>query len=649
MSTHNRCLTKSRFQLGMQCPSKLFYAGKASEYANSSVEDSFLAALADGGFQVGALAREYFSNGHMIDALDDETSLTQAESLLKYKDVVIFEATFRAANLLVRTDILVKKGNRLDLIEVKSKSYDETKDAGLINSKGEIASTWKPYVMDVAFQRYVLTQACPQFQVHSWMMLPDKKAISSSDGLNQKFEIVVDENDDRIRVVNVTPLRDAEREHPMLTRIDVNALCDQIELDSLGVDFGPDDFAERVDWLASHYEQGEKIVTSIGSHCKDCEYHATLEDRKAGLKCGFRECWQQALGWSDTDFDDPTILELWDFRKKDALLADKRAKLVDVTEQDIRPQPDARPGLSRKERQWLQVEKVQARDDSTWIDTAGLRREVDSWKYPLHFIDFETSRVAIPFHRNRRPYEMIAFQFSHHVMDQDGNVQHKTEFLDTEPTSFPNFEFVRQLRKALKKDQGSVFCYSSHENSTLSAIQRQLQNSELTEVSDRDELINFIQAFQEEEMIDLFKLVKRYYYSPQMKGSNSLKAVLPALLNESEFLRQKYAQPIYGAEDGITSLNFEDKTWIKFEDGQVVDPYQQLPNLFADVSNRELERLSELSDGGAAMIAYAKLQSERLSPEERQEIKAALLRYCELDTLAMVMMCEAWIDAIHST
>jgi hypothetical protein len=52
----------------------------------------------------------------------------------------------------------------------------------------------------------------------------------------------------------------------------------------------------------------------------------------------------------------------------------------------------------------------------------------------------------------------------------------------------------------------------------------------------------------------------------------------------------------------------------------------------------------ELKDGGAAMTAYAKMQFEDMSDYERKELRAALQRYCELDTLAMVMIYEAWVD-----
>ncbi len=49
--------------------------------------------------------------------------------------------------------------------------------------------------------------------------------------------------------------------------------------------------------------------------------------------------------------------------------------------------------------------------------------EMSSWVYPLHFIDFETTMVALPFNKGRKPYEGIAFQFSHHVIQEDGEVE----------------------------------------------------------------------------------------------------------------------------------------------------------------------------------------------------------------------------------
>ncbi|WP_058483846.1 hypothetical protein [Legionella spiritensis] len=55
-----------------------------------------------------------------------------------------------------------------------------------------------------------------------------------------------------------------------------------------------------------------------------------------------------------------------------------------------------------------------------------------------------------------------------------------------------------------------------------------------------------------------------------------------------------------------------------------------------------------LKEGGAATIAYAKLQFTHMSQFERQELRKALLKCCELDTLAMVMIVEAWFNILEN-
>ena len=153
-------------------------------------------------------------------------------------------------------------------------------------------------------------------------------------------------------------------------------------------------------------------------------------------------------------------------------------------------------------------------------------------------------------------------------------------------------------------------------------------------------------------MVDLWHLVKRYYYDPHTKGSNSIKQVLPAVLNSSEYLQEKYSKPIYGSESGIKSLNFEDWVWLEKKDGEVVDPYKKLPKLFEDVTDKNFEILSEedeLANGGAALTAYGRMQFSEMSDVEREELAKGLLRYCELDTLAMVMIYEAWREWVRDS
>ena len=144
-------------------------------------------------------------------------------------------------------------------------------------------------------------------------------------------------------------------------------------------------------------------------------------------------------------------------------------------------------------------------------------------------------------------------------------------------------------------------------------------------------------------MIDLCKVVKDYYYNPYTNGSNSIKAVLPASLNSSEFLKKKYSQPIGNIK--LTSQNFpSNHIWLQMEDDKIINPYKTLPSLFENWNDTELEDnisdIENIADGGAALTAYAKLQYVDMTIKERDEITQGLLKYCELDTLAMVMIYE---------
>ena len=106
--SNQRYLTKSRFKLATECPTKLFYTGK-KEYPDQSMEDSFLAALAEGGFQVGELAKAYHPDGHDIESLDYKTAIEQTNALLERENVTIFEAAIRHENLFIRIDVLRKR------------------------------------------------------------------------------------------------------------------------------------------------------------------------------------------------------------------------------------------------------------------------------------------------------------------------------------------------------------------------------------------------------------------------------------------------------------------------------------------------------------------------------------------------------------
>lgn len=650
--TKPRYLTKSRFKLATECPTKLFYTGKRSVYADQSLDDPFLRELAKGGFQVGELAKLYFPGGHNIDELDYETSLSKTNDLLQQENVTIFEAAVLFENLFIRIDVLKKTGNLLELFEVKAKSYRSSEELGpFLNAAGDkLNASGRSYVLDVAFQAYVLRSAFPNLTVRSYLMMADKDARCSTDGLNQKFRIEKD-GDGRTRAVASTNITDEDLNPQIITPLAVDALC-ELAYDEFG---GLAEFENTVKTFATSYERDEKIAPIPSKVCGTCQFHASTDDKSKGLQSGFEECWKASFKVSDEKLPEDTVLPIWDFRRKDAVISEGRAFMKELTEEDIAVREDDKPGISRTQRQWMQIRKQVDQDDSVFLDKDGLRSEMASWNFPLHFIDFETTAVAVPFNKGHRPYEHIAFQFSHHVVREDGRVEHKSQFLKAAPGTFPNYDFLRALKGALELDGGTIFRYATHENSYLNHLYKQLMDDP-NPPEDRDDLFAFIKTISvsakdatekwngPRAMVDMLELVKRFHYDPRTKGSNSIKKVLPAILSRSEYLKRKYSAPVYGNAE-IPSLNFKDFTWFVERDGDIVDPYQLLPKLFQDIDQQQLDLLSdgdELADGGAALTAYARLQFEEMSDYERKEIEGALLKYCELDTFAMVMIYEAW-------
>jgi hypothetical protein len=325
--------------------------------------------------------------------------------------------------------------------------------------------------------------------------------------------------------------------------------------------------------------------------------------------------------------------------------------MQELTEDDFNIKPIA-GRISPSERQWIQVEKAVDKDSSIYVEKEELKQEMDKWVFPLHFIDFETSTVALPFTAGRKPYEQVAFQFSHHKYNEDGTIEHQSQYINNTPGEFPNFIFARALQSAIGNDSGSIFKFATHENSIVNAIIIQLEESQET---DKKELIAFLKSISQStakqaetwkgdrNMIDLCKVVKDYYYNPYTKGSNSIKAVLPASLNSSQFLKKKYCNPI--GTIGLSSHNFPTgHIWLKMDGDKVINPYKNLVPLFENWDDSEMEDnlsdMENIADGGAALTAYAKLQYVDMTTKERDEITQGLLKYCELDTLAMVMIYE---------
>ena len=648
-----RYLTKSRFKQALECPTKLFYTKKVL-YPSSNKGDAFLQSLAEGGFQVEELARMQFPEGKAI--LGDDWNYSElaerTKVLLQEENVTIFEAAFLYKNLFIRVDILKKVGDKIQLIEVKAKSVNKETHQGFFNKNGTVNSGWMLYLYDVAFQQYVIEKSMPSFRVTPYLMLANKDKKATVDGLNQKFKISKTSNL-RTGIIKEENLSLGDLGESLIAKLNIEEEINLIKTSN------PQDeirtFEQTIEHFDSHYLNDVKINSLIGKHCKDCEFQC--EETK-DTKSGFLECWTSQLNISDIQALKQKVYNVSNLRSAKKIMDEGTYFMEDLDESNIDVKVEA-GRFSSTERQWIQIEKEKNNDATPAVEINGLRDELNSWVYPLNFIDFETSGMALPFTKGRKPYEQLAFQFSHHIVYEDGRVEHATEYLNAKVGEFPNFEFIRALKKALEINNGSIFRYHNHENTIVNAIYMQLLSSD---EEDKEELISFIKLIShntgksaekwcgDRDMIDLWKVVTDYYYDPYTKGSNSIKDVLPAALNSSIFLQNKYQKEL--KDINLTSKNFVgNQIFLKFKDEKLINPYKLLPPLFDNWTQDEIDNvisgLEGISDGGAALTAYGKLQFEEISERERGEIERALLKYCELDTLAMVMIYESWKDMIN--
>lgn len=648
-------LTKSLFTTSLGCPRKLYYAVHKEQYDNTNSDNDFMRSLAEGGTQVGALARHYYFSKYKnfaqyyIETKNKDEALRQTAEAMREQNAVIAEAAFEWNGCFVRVDVLVKRGSTIRLIEVKSSSLQQKDEEKIANvtKKGEVNSAYRKYIYDLAFQKYVVENALGE-KVEGYLMLINTDKQCDVDGLNQMIRINTKTQEvDESGLKNYTPPTD-ENEW-LLLPCDMNQVCDAIienrtteQSEYIGTTF-----TEYIEILLDSLRNDTAISPRISSQCKTCEFRSSDKARS-----GYHRCWRECAGFTDVDFEKPHTLELWGgkgFRKAKQLIEERKYFLADLTPIDYFNPKDSEISLDMCEfngssRRQMQIEKW-SKGDMEAILLPGLKAEMEDWQFPLHFLDFETSTVALPFTKGCYPYETAAFQYSHHQLEADGKLTH-TEWISTDRI-FPNFDFVRALKRDLEGDSGTIFRYSHHENSVLNQIAEQLR---LSQEQDKDELVSFIQSithntkeerYGKRDMVDLCDVVVRYYYDPSMRGSNSIKVVLPAVLR-SRNLQKLYEKPYreYVSSPNFVEFDFSLINYLDASLTEVGNPYKYLPTVGAELLEEGETSDSEdrINNGGLANANYAKLQYEGLSDAEKLKLKNALLRYCELDTMAMVLI-----------
>ena len=222
-------------------------------------------------------------------------------------------------------------------------------------------------------------------------------------------------------------------------------------------------------------------------------------------------------------------------------------------------------------KQWVQVKS--RKTGNPVIDKEEISAFLDSFSYPLYFTDFETIMPAIPIFDNTHPFQQLPFQYSLHFLKDRGEELQHFEFL-AEQGSDPRASFIEHFLEDTSSP-GDILVYNlSFEKMILTMLAK-----EFSEYSGAiEERISRMK-----DLMEPFRM--KHYYLPEMKGSYSIKNVLPALV----------------------------------------------PDLGYD----ELE----IGDGYNAMSSFEQLQFET-DMFKILETRNALLEYCKMDTYAMVRILQ---------
>jgi hypothetical protein len=208
------------------------------------------------------------------------------------------------------------------------------------------------------------------------------------------------------------------------------------------------------------------------------------------------------------------------------------------------------------------------------INKTSIKAFLDSLTYPIYHLDFETFQQAIPQWKGVNPYMQIPFQYSLHIEYENGTLEHK-EFLAEDGVD-PRYELAKRLVEDIPCDVTVLAYNMGFEKGVIRKLANQFSDFTYDLMCIHDNIKDLMTPFQSKD-----------YYVPKMRGSYSIKNVLPALVPEME---------------------------------------------------KAYKDLELVHNGGEAMNVFASLGS--LNDEEKIAYRNALLQYCKLDTLAMVKILQ---------
>lgn len=285
----------------------------------------------------------------------------------------------------------------------------------------------------------------------------------------------------------------------------------------------------------------------IGSHCKK-PYECDAKNY----------CWK-----TQRNIPDYSIFNIFNLGSK------KQIELYSKGIIDISDVPD---DFAMTANQKLAVETFKSQE--TFIDKDKINEFIDTLTYPIYHLDFETFQQAVPQWKGISPYQQIPFQYSLHIEQEDGTLEHK-EYLAQDEID-PREELAKRLVKDIPSNVTVLAYNMSFEKGVITKLAESHIDLSKELISINENMKDLMVPFQ-----------KKYYVTPDMNGSYSIKYVLPSLVPE-----------------------------------------------FA----KAYKELNGVQNGSEAMNAFANMS--KMKEDEKQKMRISLLEYCKLDTLAMVKILE---------
>lgn len=604
-----RTLSKSDFKVARTCDAKLYF--RENHYPDNQQFDPYLKLLQRGGYMVEALAKAKYPDAvQLMYGRDVSDDFARTMEELRKENVTLFEATLLVGRRLARVDILEKRGDLIRLIEVKSSMFDGPRHAleiasgkhGIFRTDRKphgIRSDWRDYFEDVCFQVLLLEKVLPGNTIEPWLALLDETKRAAVDNIPSLFELA--KTGDRLHTARYIGNRAQYAALDLITEVRVSAEVDLLRTE---IAEAAARFEERLDAPLDVFLEG----LERNSKCTSCEFRHWPPAEKDG----FVACWGKLAE------PKPHALDLYSIGKVRAtdgrpiiqtLFESGKTALADIPIERLATAKGEIGPLALRQRRQIEY----SRRGEIFIDPA-LGESLQALKGPVHFIDFEAARLALPYHGKMRPYGLLAFQWSCHTRTTAAARPTHTEWLNTED-SWPNQTFAESLRGAIG-DEGPVVTWSSFERTTLRQIPPELS----TFGREAPELVEWMNHVAERRVVDMYQWCNDWYYHPGMGGRSSIKVVLDAIWRTDESMRGQFEQ------------------WTGLGADPATDPYASLPPI--DINGV----LRNVQEGTGAVLAYEELMYGASKHDEaRRASWAALLRqYCALDTLSMVLAFEHW-------